>query len=317
MLPGPMKLLLMMCVMAGAARAEIKDRIAAVVNGQAITLSELEDRINPELARVPPGPAGAGQRQKVLKTGLTQMIDERLVESEATSLGIDITDEEVNHLIEQLAKQNNLDMTQFRAALASQNIPVESIREQLKRQQLTLRLLQYKVKPRKVTDEEVQAAYANQNKDGEPEVRARDIFIAAPDGASAAVEEKARAKAAAAQRRVLAGESFAKIARDLSEGPSAAEGGDLGYFGRGQMLPAIEEAAFALQAGKTSKLIRTSGEHGGYHLVMVEDRRKLAPKPLAAVQEEIRARLANESVMKEREHYLQQLRKTAQVDEKL
>ena len=317
MFRGPMKRLLMMCVMAGAARAEIKDRIAAVVNGQAITLSELEDRINPELARVPPGPAGAGQRQKVLKTGLTQMIDERLVESEATSLGIDITDEEVNHLIEQLAKQNNLDMTQFRAALASQNIPVESIREQLKRQQLTLRLLQYKVKPRKVTDEEVQAAYANQNKDGELEVRARDIFIAAPEGASAAVEEKAKAKAAAAQRRVLAGESFAKIARDLSDGPSAAEGGDLGYFGRGQMLPSIEEAAFALQARQISKLIRTSGEHGGYHLVMVEDRRKLAPKPLAAVQEEIRTRLANESVMKEREHYLQQLRKTAQVDEKL
>ena len=317
MFRGPMKRLLLICLIAGAARAEIKDRIAAVVNGQAITLSDLEDRINPELARVPPGPAGAAQRQKVLKTGLAQMIDERLVESEATALGIDITDEEVTKLIEQLAKQNNLDMTQFRAALAQQNIPVESIREQLKRQQLTLRLLQYKVKPRKVTDEEVQAAYANQNKDGEPEVRARDIFIAAPDGATAEAQEKARAKAAAARSRVLAGESFAKVAHDLSEGPSAAEGGDLGYFGRGQMLQAIEEAAFSLQPGQVSGLIRTTGEHGGYHLVLVEDRRRLAPKPLASVQEEIRNRLANESIMKEREHYLQQLRKTAQVDEKL
>ena len=312
-----MKRLLLICMIAGAARAEIKDRIAAVVNGQAITLSDLEDRVNPELARVPPGPAGAGQREKVRKSGLELMIDERLVESEATSLGIDITDEEVTHLIEQLAKQNNLDMTQFRAALVQQNILIETIREQLKRQQLTLRLLQYKVKPRKVTDEEVQAAYASQNKDGEPEVRARDIFIAAPDGVSTALEEKARARAAAALNRIRAGETFAKIARDLSEGPSAAEGGDLGYFGRGQMLPAIEEAAFALQPGQISSLIRTTGDHGGYHLVMVEDRRKLAPRPLAAVQEEIRTRLANESVLKEREHYLTALRKTAQVDEKL
>ncbi len=312
-----MKRLLLICLFAFAARAEIKDRIAAVVNGQAITLSDLEDRINPELARVPPGPAGTAQRQKVLKNGLEQMIDERLVESEATALGIDITDDEVTHLIEALAKQNNLDMAQFRAALAQQNIPVESIREQLKRQQLTLRLLQYKVKPRKVTDEEVQAAYANQNKDGEPEVRARDIFVAAPDGTAAEALEKARGKATTARNRVLAGESFAKVARDLSEGPSAAEGGDLGYFGRGQMLQAIEEVAFALPAGQISSLIRTTGEHGGFHLVMVEDRRKLAPKPLAAVQEEIRNRLANESIMKEREHYLQQLRKTAQVDQKL
>jgi len=312
-----MKRLLLLCLVASSARAEIKDRIAAVVNGQAITLSDLEDRVNPELARVPPGPAGAGQRAKILKTGLALMIDERLVESEATSIGIDITDEEVTHLIEALAKQNNLDMTQFRAALVQQNIPIETIREQLKRQQLTLRLLQYKVKPRKVTDEEVQAAYAGQNKDGEPEVRARDIFIAAPEGVSAAVQEKAKARATVALDRIRAGETFAKIARDLSEGPSAAEGGDLGYFGRGQMLPAIEESAFALPPGQVSSLIRTTGEHGGYHIVMVEDRRRLQPKPLAAVQEEIRIRLANESVLKEREHYLTTLRKTAQVDEKL
>ena len=312
-----MKRLLLICMIAGAARAEIKDRIAAVVNGQAITLSDLEDRVNPELARLPPGPAGAGQREKVRKSGLELMIDERLVESEATSLGIDITDEEVTHLIEQLAKQNNLDMTQFRAALVQQNILIETIREQLKRQQLTLRLLQYKVKPRKVTDEEVQAAYANQNKEGELEVRARDLFIAAPDIAPDADQEKAKARAKVALDRILAGESFAKVARDLSEGPSAAEGGDLGYFSRGQMLQAIEDAAFALQPGKVSGLIRTTGEHGGYHIVMVEDRRKLAPKPLSAVQEEIRNRLANESVLKEREHYLQQIRKTAQVDEKL
>ena len=317
MFRGPMKHLLLICIVAGAARAEVKDRIAAVVNGQAITLSDLEERLSPELARVPPGPAGMGQRQKILKTALGQMIDERLVESEATALGIDITDDEVTHLIEALAKQNNLDMTQFRAALAQQNIAVESIREQLKRQQLTLRLLQYKVKPRKVTDEEVQAAYANQNKDGELEVRARDIFIAAPDGVEGEALAKAKAKATAAHTRALAGESFAKIARDFSEGPSAAEGGDLGYFGRGQMLQAIEEAAFVLQPGQVSSLIRTTGEHGGFHIVMVEDRRKLAPKPLASVQEEIRGRLANESIMKEREHYLQQLRKTAQVDEKL
>ncbi len=245
------------------------------------------------------------------------MIDERLVEIEATSLGIDITDDEVNHLVETLAKQNSMDLAQFRAALLQQGINFDTVREALKRQQLTMRLLQYKVKPRKVTDEEVQAAYATMNKEGDVEVRARDIFIPAPDGASAAQREVAKTRAETALRRVHAGESFAKVARDVSEGPSAAEGGDLGYFGRGQMLEAIEDAAFSLRPGQVSGLIFTVGDHGGYHIVAVEDRRKVTPKPLSAVQEEIRTRLANESVLKEREHYLQQLRKIAQVDEKL
>src|SRR5437879_5794202 len=142
-----MKRLFLLVLLAGSAKAEIKDRIAAVVNGQPITLSELEERLAPELARVPAGPAGVAQRDKVLRSGLESMIDERLVESEATSLGIDITDEEVTHLVEQLAKQNNLDQTQFRAALAQQGITMETVRDSLKRQQLTLRLLQYKVKP--------------------------------------------------------------------------------------------------------------------------------------------------------------------------
>jgi peptidyl-prolyl cis-trans isomerase SurA len=311
------RLILLFSVLSLAARAEIKDRIAAVVNGQAITLSDLQERLGPELSRLPPGPAGAEQREKMLKSGLEQMIDERLVELEATSLGIDVSDDEVVRLVEQLAKQNNLDMTQFRSALGQQGISYETVRDSLKRQQLTMRLLQYKVKPRKVTDEEVQSAYANMNKDGDVEVRARDIFIASPDGATESTQGAARLKAEAALRRLHQGDAFAKVARELSEGPSAAEGGDLGYFQRGAMLAAIEEAAFSLKPGHVSGLIRTTGEHGGFHIVTVEDRRKMAPKPLSAVQEEIRNRLANESILKEREHYLQQLRKTAQVDEKL
>ena len=113
------------------------------------------------------------------------------------------------------------------------------------------------------------------------------------------------------------GETFAKVARDMSDGPTAKTGGDLGYFGRGQLLPALEQPAFELEPGQMSGLIKTAGETGGYHILLVEDRRKVASRPIAEVQEEIRTRLANDSVMKEREHYLAQLRKTAQIDVKL
>lgn len=312
-----MKRLLPLLLIAFAARAEIKDRIAAVVNGQAITLSEVEERVAPELARAPAGPAGAAQRDKLLHQALDQMIDEHLVESEATSIGIEVTDEEVNKLVEQLAKQNNLSPEQFRAAVAAQGLSLDSVKDSLKRQQLVLRLLQYKVKPRKVSDEEVQAAYASMNKNSDFEVRARHIFIASPDDATPAQAAAAKARAEQALHRVQAGETFAKVARDYSEGAGAAEGGDLGWFGRGQLMGAIDQAAFSLKPGQVSDLIRTTGERGGWHIVYVEDRRPVAAKPLSEVQEEIRNRLTNESLLKEREHYLATLRKAAQVDVKL
>ena len=312
-----MRLVALLCLLPLAAFAEIKDRIAAVVNGHPITLSEVEERVAPELNRLPDGPAGEAQRKDILKRALTGLIDEQLVASEASALGIEIGEDELQRSLEQLARENKMDMAQFKQALSQQGLSLDSVRDSLRRQQLTMRLLQYKVKPRRVSDEEVQAAYATMNKNSDFEVRARDIFIAAPDGTAQQREAAARAKADAALRRIRSGESFAKVARDVSDGPTAKEGGDLGYFRRGQMLQALEQAAFSLKPGEVSGLIRVTGEHGGFHLVMVEDRRQIAARPLSEVQEEIRNRLTSESVMKEREHYLTQLRKTAQVDEKL
>jgi peptidyl-prolyl cis-trans isomerase SurA len=296
------------------ARAEVKDRIAAVVNGQPITLSEVEERVAPELSRAPPGPAGEPQRKQALRQGLDQLIDEHLVASEASSLGVEVSDEEVTQSFGILAKQNGLEPAQFKEALAQQGISPDTLRDSLRRQQLMMRLLQYKVKPRKVSDEEVQRAYAARSQSAEYEVHARDLYVAIPVGATDQQETAAKAKADSAVRRLRSGESFQVVARDLSDGPSAHEGGDLGYIRRGAMIPAIENVAFSLAPGHVSDLIKLPT---GYHLVMVEDRRKVSEKPLSEVKEEIRNQLATDSVVTEREHYMQQLRKTAQIDEKL
>ena len=311
------RLLPLMLLLSFAVRAEIKDRIAAVVNGQPITMSEVAERVGPELARTTPGPAGEAARKDLLHRGLEQLIDERLVDVEASSLGFDVSDEEVQKLIDQLAKQNNMDAAQFKEAVASQGIEFDTVKDTLRRQQLTMKLLQYKVKPRKVSDEEVQSAYAQMASEGEPEVHVRHLFISAPDGTMAVREAAARAKADDALRRLKAGETFAKVARDLSDGPTAGEGGDLGWVRRAQMQPALDQAAFALQPGQFSALIHTTGEHGGYHLLFVDEKRKVPPKPLSEVQEELRNRIANDSLLKEREHYLVSLRKAAQIDQKL
>ena len=302
---------------ATAVRAEIKERIAAIVNGQPITLSEVEERVGPELARVqqiPDATARARDKASLLQQGLEQLIDEKLIESEAHTIGADVTEDEVQRGLEQLARQSNMEVPEFKEALEQQGISWETARETVRRQQLMGQVLRFKVKPRKITDEEVQTAYATMAKDPEYEVRARHIFVATPERATPAFVATARKKAEDAVRRVKSGETFALVAREMSDGPTAREGGDLGYFKKGLMLPAIEQAAFSLKPGAISSLIKTSS---GYHIVLVEDRRAIPPKPLPEMKEEIRNHLANESIFKERENYVASLRKTAQIDEKL
>jgi peptidyl-prolyl cis-trans isomerase SurA len=311
------RLCLAVSLAALAARAEIKDRIAGVVNGQPITLSEVEERKSPELSRIAHQPASADrekERTTVLRRGLDELVDEKLIESEAKTLGFDVTEEELQRGLEQLARQNNMELNDFKDALGQQGITWDQARDIVRRQQLTSQVLRFKVKPRNVSDAEVQAAYAAMTKDTEYEVHARDIFISTPEHATPAQLASARAKAEQALRRIRSGESFAVVARDVSEGPTARQGGDLGYFRRGLMLPAIEQSAFSLKAGEVSPPIHTGS---GYHIVMVEDRRAVPPKPVDEMREEIRNRLANDSILKERDNFLATLRKTAQIDLKL
>jgi peptidyl-prolyl cis-trans isomerase SurA len=302
---------------ATSVRGEIKERIAAVVNGQPITLSEVEERVGPERQRVLQESDEAKRARDLatlLHQGLEQLIDEKLIESEAHTIGADVSEDEVQRGLEQLARQSSMEVPEFKEALEQQGISWETARETVRRQQLMGQVLRFKVKPRKITDEEVQTAYAGVAKAPEYEVRARHIFVATPERATPAFVATARKKAEDALQRVKSGETFALVARELSDGPTAREGGDLGYFKKGLMLPAIEQAAFSLKPGEISPLVKTSS---GFHIVMVEDRRAIPPKPLPEVKEDIRNQLANESIFKERENYIASLRKTAQIDEKL
>jgi peptidyl-prolyl cis-trans isomerase D len=123
----------------------------------------------------------------------------------------------------------------------------------------------------------------------EEQVRARHILRKLPQNAGPDEEMKVRAEAEAIQRRLQAGEDFAQLARELSEDPaSAAEGGDLGFFKRGEMVKPFEDAAFTLRPGEVSHLVRTDF---GYHLIKVEEKREAGYRPLAEVREPLSEQL--------------------------
>jgi peptidyl-prolyl cis-trans isomerase SurA len=303
---------------APAARAEVKDRIAATVNGQPITLSDVVDRVQAELNRLGTSNLAGAEleqaRTKLLKEGLEQLINDRLIEAEAVQVGVDVSEDEVSNQLKALAKQNNLEVDAFREALAQQGTDIEFVRDVLRRQALQFRLLQYKIKPRKVTDEEVQAAYSAQNIDLEYEYKLRNIFIPTPEGSTSAQKAAAAEKAQLAAGRIAKGEEFALVARDLSSAPSAHEGGDIGWLRKGMLFIEADQAIAALRPGQNTPLFVNKD---GFHLFHLDERRSLPPPPLAEVQEKIRTRLSEDSVYKERDNYLRTLRKGAQLEIKL
>ncbi|TMA39876.1 MAG: hypothetical protein E6J79_01705 [Deltaproteobacteria bacterium] len=120
----------------------------------------------------------------------------------------------------------------------------------------------------------------------EPEqVRARHILVKVASDAGEPAKAAARKKAEDLLAKVRAGGDFAALARKNSDDPgSAAQGGDLGLFGRGTMTPAFESAAFALEAGKVSDVVETPF---GFHVIKVEEHRPGGVKALDAARDEI------------------------------
>ncbi|MYZ49539.1 peptidylprolyl isomerase [Propylenella binzhouense] len=134
-----------------------------------------------------------------------------------------------------------------------------------------------------ITDADVKAEYDKQVASYEPqdEVHARHILVETEDEAKAIIAELDK------------GGDFAAIAKEKSKDPGSAEnGGDLGFFRKGQMVPAFEEAAFALEPGSYSKAPVKS--QFGWHVIEVEEKRKTAPPPLEQVSDQVKTALVRQ-----------------------
>ena len=139
-----------------------------------------------------------------------------------------------------------------------------------------------------------------------PEVaHARHILVRVDEKASAEDQAKAKAKIEAVAARLKAGEDFAAVAKEVSEDPgSAVQGGDLGWFQHGQMVPEFDKAAFALKTGEVSAPVKTQF---GWHLILLEERKEAGQKPLDEVKDQIRRRLAQDEAAGKVQEALEQV----------
>ena len=148
-----------------------------------------------------------------------------------------------------------------------------------------------------VTEEATRAAYDELIAAEAPreEVRARHILLASLEDAQAVVAE------------LEAGRPFEDVAREKSTGPSGPNGGDLGYFGRGQMVPEFENAVFALETGQISEPVQTQF---GWHVIKMEERRQSAPPSF----EQLAGRLRQQLLIQEFEAQVEVLKSSAVIE---
>ena len=303
------------------ARAELVDRVAAVVNNDIISLSEVEKRAAPELAKVDQDAVGSERAQKraaALKKTLDTMIDEKLVDMELKELKVTITDKEVDAAVDEVKKSYNLTDEQLQQAVAREGYTIAEYREQMRKQIGRYKLISEKVRKNvKVSEADVKTEYDRMTRsEGEDyEVHVRHILIAIPRNASQTQVDQAKRKAAAvAQEARQPGVDFAELAKKRSEGSSSSDGGDLGFFKRGTMVPEFERVAFNLKTGEVSDPVRTQF---GWHVLKLEEIRKLGTKPLAEARPEIEERLRRQQAERLTSQYMETLRNAAVVEKKI
>jgi len=302
-------------------RGELVDRVAAVVNKDIIALSELERRAAPELsAAASERDAGrrATKRNEVLHDVLDVMIGEKLMDSAAKELNVEVTEQDVDTAIEDVKKQHGLDQQRLEEAVRGEGMTMSKYREVVRGQVSRLKLIQQKVRTRvKVTEQDVRAEYEKYVKlqQDDPEVHARHIVVQVDANASAEQVEAARQKAQAiAEEARKPGVDFAALAREKSQGASAREGGDLGYFKRGVMLPEFERLAFKLKPGEISDPVRTQY---GWHVIKVEEFRDASIKSYEQMKDTLREQLSRAQLEKATQAYVQELRQAAVIDVKI
>lgn len=298
---------------ASSEEGQVVERILVIVDDQVVLLSEVEAVMGDIMRAEPPAPGvdPHAYREARQREVIDTLIAEKLIEREMKKLQIEVTEAEVNRIIEGTKQQHGLDDAKLVQALAQQGLTLAEYQEGLKKQLMRAKIIQLKVKNRvQVTDQEVQAQLAQRAALDQDEfrVRARHILILAQEGAAA---EPERQRALAAKARIEAGEDFGAVANEVSEGPSAKNGGALGVFGRGEMVPAFERAAFGAAPGQVVGPVRTSF---GWHVIWVEERIPVAGTSGNAAEEQVRQQLYEAEVERAFRQYIEELKQAAHIE---
>ena len=299
------------------AGAVVVDGIAAVVNGEIVTLLEMEKAGQAALAerlRMVPAAAQEQVRREVLRPVLDQLVLERLQAQRARELGIQVSEQEIDAAIAGIREENRLSEELLERLLRERGVSREDYRREIRSQIRLSKLVRQEIGARiALSDEEIAAYYDEHRQEWRrPErIRIRHLLVPLAADPAPAEVEAARARAEAVRARAAGGADFADLVR--AETPGAAPGVDplSGEIARGELFPALEEAAFALPVGGVGGPVRGPA---GFHVVQLAERLPAVEPTLEEMRASIEQKIGERKTRERFGSWLKQLRESAVVE---
>lgn len=250
---------------------------------------------------------------KLQEKALDQAIGARLLLERSQQLDVPVTaadiDAEIAKVIEQVGGEEN-----FKKALAAQNISEDDFRKELEKGARVNKLVEQACTGvEEPTEQEVTDFYEAHKSEyvTEPKVLCQHILVKVEDNSTSDEKSAAFEKILAIKERIAAGGNFAEEAEKNSDCPSGREGGSLGWFGPGMMVPEFDKVAFEMKKGEVSGVVTTQF---GYHIIYKADEQPGGQQTLVDVHDQIKDLLRHEARGKAVDAFVAELREKAEIE---
>ena len=302
------------CGSGNASGHENSDDVVAIVNGVEITRSVFERQLEAQMQQYQAQGMQIDdeQRSEIEEQLLDQLIARELILQDGRDRGIAPSEEDVAAQLEQIKAQFPSEEA-FEEALAQQNLTLEEIESDIAEQMVIEEILQGDVLRDTEVGEEAAREFYDDNPElfeTPPQVRASHILVLTQN-MDESEREEARDRIEDIRRRIDEGEDFAELAREYSEDGTAQDGGDLGFFSQGQMVPEFEEVAFDLEVGEMSDIVETQF---GYHIIHKTDESDEGVQSFEEALPQIEQFLGQQEQQELFRNYIDELRDQADVE---
>lgn len=290
------------------------DAVVAKVNGIAITQAEVDRAVKILLAQSKMQQPLPGE---IMKKAEAAAVNQLIASELLYQAGVKMADKDLDKQVETQIAQRKAQFpsaAEYEKALKENNLTEKDLTVLMRKDIVINNLLQKEVASKITVSEADAKKFYDDNKDKfktEESIKASHILIGVDAKATADDKKKAKEKAEAIRKRLLAGEDFAAVAKKESTCPSASQGGDLGSFTKGQMVPEFEKTAFALKPGEISDVVETKF---GYHIIKVQEKKPAGTVSFDETKKNIEGYLKSQKIQKGINEYLEKLRKENKVE---
>jgi peptidyl-prolyl cis-trans isomerase SurA len=299
------------------ADSQLLDQVAAVVNDEVITQSEVDTFLRPlyeEYKKQYPQEQLVQMMGEARQKLLNQLVEDRLAYQEAKTQKIEVDEAAIDQDLDQFKKRFKNDK-ELEGLMQREGLSMNEMRERARRQAMIRQLQDKEIRSRVVVSPlEVEAYYKEHAEEfsGADQIRIRSLTIKKDDVAreKGLKDETAKSKIEDLRKQILSGENFGEIAKKFSQDTNAEKEGMGDWMQRGSMIPIIDEVIFNLKQGDVSQVVESPM---GYHLFRVEEKKEKYKKSLDEARDEIYGKIFQKKSRERFDDWMKELKRNAYI----